>query len=71
MVVGDVSGKGIPAATVTSLVRYAVRSFAIEHPDPADLLHHVDDVLQASDSDRYYTLVVARLTAETTSGSSR
>ena len=61
VVVGDVSGKGIPAATVTSLVRYAVRSFAIEHPDPADLLHHVDDVLQASDTDRYCTLVVARL----------
>ncbi|GAB3785846.1 PP2C family protein-serine/threonine phosphatase [Nocardioides ungokensis] len=61
VVVGDVSGKGIPAATVTSLVRYTVRSFAIEHPDPADLLHHVDAVLQANDTDRYCTLVVARL----------
>ena len=59
--VGDVSGKGISAATVTTLVRYAVRSFAIDHPDPADLLHHVDAVLRASDTDRYCTLVVARL----------
>jgi len=61
VVVGDVSGKGISAATVTTLVRYTVRSFAIEHPDPADLLHHVDAVLRASDTDRYCTLVVARL----------
>jgi phosphoserine phosphatase RsbU/P len=59
--VGDVSGKGVAAATVTSLVRYAIRSFAIEHPDPADLLRHVDAVLQASDTDRYCTVVVARL----------
>ncbi len=61
VVVGDVSGKGVPAATLTSLVRYAVRSFAIEHPDPADLLHQVDGVLQAHDTDRYCTLVVTRL----------
>ena len=61
VVVGDVSGKGISAATVTTLVRYTVRSFAIEHPDPSDLLHQVDAVLRASDTERYCTVVVARL----------
>ncbi|WGL51654.1 SpoIIE family protein phosphatase [Nocardioides sp. BP30] len=58
---GDVSGKGVSAATVTSLVRYTVRSFAIDHPDPADLLGRVDAVLSANDTRHYCTLVVARL----------
>lgn len=61
VVVGDVSGKGIPAATVTTLVRYTVRSFAIEHPDPAELLQQVDAVLQANGTDRYCTIAVVRL----------
>lgn len=61
VVLGDVSGKGVPAALVTSLVRYTVRSFAIEHPDPAELLRHVDAVLTANETRHYCTLVVARL----------
>ena len=61
VVLGDVSGKGITAATVTSLVRYTVRSLAVEHPDPADLLEHLDRALQRHPTDRYCTLVVARL----------
>ncbi|WP_017934711.1 PP2C family protein-serine/threonine phosphatase [Nocardioides sp. Iso805N] len=61
VVLGDVSGKGVPAALVTSLVRYTVRSFAIEHPDPAELLGQVDAVLTANETRHYCTLVVARL----------
>ncbi|MDA0184022.1 SpoIIE family protein phosphatase [Solirubrobacter phytolaccae] len=34
-VVGDVSGKGAPAAALTALARYTLRATARTHPDPA------------------------------------
>ena len=46
VVLGDVSGKGIPAAVVTSFVRYTIRSFAIAYPDPADLLGALDEAIR-------------------------
>ncbi len=61
VVLGDVSGKGIPAATVTSLVRYTVRSLAIAHPDPADLLTQLDLVMRDHPTDRYCTVALVRL----------
>ena len=61
VVLGDVSGKGVHAATVTSLVRHTVRTLAIDHPDPAELLHGVDAVLTREDTDHYCTLVVVRM----------
>lgn len=62
--IGDVSGKGIPAATVTSLIRYTIRSLAIEHPDPADLLEHLDRTLRDHPTDDYSTLIIVRLDRE-------
>lgn len=61
VVLGDVSGKGVHAGTVTSLVRYTVRSLAIEHSDPAELLAHLDRALRGDLADHYCTLVLARL----------
>ena len=62
VVLGDVSGKGIWAATVTSFVRYTIRALAIEHPEPDDLLRHLDHALHVDGTDHYCTLVLARLT---------
>ena len=62
VVLGDVSGKGISAATVTSFVRYTIRALAIDHPDPCDLLHRLDHAMHVDDTDHYCTLVLARLT---------
>ena len=62
VVLGDVSGKGISAATVTSFVRYTIRALAIDHPDPCDLLRRLDHAMHVDDTDHYCTLVLARLT---------
>ncbi|MGO9872518.1 MAG: PP2C family protein-serine/threonine phosphatase [Acidimicrobiia bacterium] len=37
-VVGDVSGRGLPAATVMASLRYATRAYAVERNDPATIL---------------------------------
>jgi len=37
-VVGDVSGSGLPAATVMASLRYAIRAYAIQGDDPAAIL---------------------------------
>jgi sigma-B regulation protein RsbU (phosphoserine phosphatase) len=58
---GDVSGKGVSAATVTSFVRYTVRALAIDHEDPSDLLAHLDRAMHAHHTDHYCTLVLGRL----------
>ena len=61
VVLGDVSGKGIQAAVVTSFVRHTVRSFAIAHPEPADLLRALDEAMRAHGTDHYCTVVAVRL----------
>ncbi|MDO9457680.1 PP2C family protein-serine/threonine phosphatase [Nocardioides sp.] len=61
VVLGDVSGKGIPAATVTAYIRHTVRDLAMQHADPADLLHELDAGLHQQDTDKFCTVVVLRL----------
>lgn len=59
---GDVSGKGAEAAAVTALVRYTLRTLALQHASPAAVLRELNDVFigQATD-ERYCTLACARL----------
>ncbi len=45
VVVGDVCGQGVEAATVTGLARHTVRSSALEHDSPSTVLTHLNDVL--------------------------
>lgn len=61
LAVGDVRGKGVDAAVVTALVRYAIRAAAVPHPAPADVLAHVNAVLLRDATDRFCTALVARL----------
>ncbi len=64
VVLGDVCGKGVEAAVVTALARYTLRGLAAVLDQPADLLHQLNDVLFAHESDRFCTLVLARLRRE-------
>ncbi len=64
LVIGDVRGKGVEAATVTAFVRHTVRALAVQVHDPAELLHALDRLLAAHPSERFCTLVVARLLRE-------
>ncbi len=62
VVLGDVAGKGIPAATITTHIRHAVRGLAMQHAECATLLHALDRELQDENVERFCTLVVLRLT---------
>jgi serine phosphatase RsbU (regulator of sigma subunit) len=62
VVVGDVSGRGVDAATITGVARHTLRALASE-PSPVAGLERLARVLAASgDSERFVTAVAARLT---------
>ncbi|MET9630228.1 SpoIIE family protein phosphatase [Lentzea sp. NPDC006480] len=62
---GDVSGKGADAAVVTSLTRYTLRSAAIDDPEPAGVLQHLNAVLNHTDP-RLCTVIYGRLRPDST-----
>ena len=45
VVLGDVSGKGVNAAATTSLIRYTLRTLALEEPEPTRVLTKLNDAL--------------------------
>jgi len=45
IVIGDVSGKGLEAATLTSLVKNTIRIFACDDDSPASIMKKVNDVV--------------------------
>jgi len=47
IVIGDVSGKGLQAATATALAKMTIRAFAHEHDSPADVLAHANSVIES------------------------
>jgi len=58
---GDVCGKGVDAAVVTALVRYQLRALAVQLPEPAEVLHALNQVLLKQGTDRFCTVVLLRL----------
>ncbi len=67
---GDVSGRGAPAAAVTSLIRYTLRSTALLEPDPRAVLRTLNaTLLLAPDDDSHFcTLTYGTLTADPAGG---
>lgn len=61
VVLGDVQGKGAEAAAVTALARYTVRAAAVDHDAPRDVLRTLDGELRRALTDRFCTVVLARL----------
>ena len=54
---GDVSGKGLDAARYTAMTKYVLRSFALEHTSPAEIMSHTDEALSAQMGEtRFVTL---------------
>lgn len=45
IIIGDVSGKGIEAAAVTAMVKYAIRSFIYKNPTPEFALTQANNVV--------------------------
>lgn len=61
VVLGDVAGKGVGAAVLTSLVRYSLRAIAVRVEEPGQVLHELNDVLIRSQTERFCTMSLLRL----------
>jgi sigma-B regulation protein RsbU (phosphoserine phosphatase) len=62
---GDVSGKGVGAAAVTSLTRYTLRAAAVYDDDPTRVLSNLNAVLRpefSSDDPRFCTAIFGVIT---------
>ena len=65
LVVGDVMGKGVPAATLMGQMRSAVRTLAAVDPDPAAILSGLDQLAMGFAPDDIVTLVIVSLDVDT------
>jgi sigma-B regulation protein RsbU (phosphoserine phosphatase) len=61
VVLGDVCGKGLPAAIVTSLARYTVRAEALRTPYPSAVLASLHDVLVRYHPEQFCTALFASI----------
>lgn len=59
LVMGDVMGRGVPAAALMGQLRAAVRAYAAQDLAPADLLGHLDGVVHGLSDDILVTCVYA------------
>jgi PAS domain S-box-containing protein len=60
VMIGDVCGKGAPAAALTSAARYTVHAAAIEHREPVAILSVLNEALLRQDLDgRFCTMLFA------------
>ena len=60
-VMGDVCGKGVPAAAVMALARYTIRTAALSRSRPSTILATLNEAILRSDLDRFCTACVARI----------
>jgi PAS domain S-box-containing protein len=63
--VGDVAGRGVPAAAVMGQLRTALRVFALSSPSPARVVASLNDFMRALDEPDMATLVYVVLDPET------
>jgi sigma-B regulation protein RsbU (phosphoserine phosphatase) len=61
IVIGDVLGKGAPAATVTALARYTVRAAAIQVREPSLILGMLNDAMRRQQAETFCTIAYARV----------
>ena len=61
VVIGDVLGKGAPAATVTALARYTVRAAAVQVREPSLILTMLNDAMRRQQAETFCTIAYARV----------
>jgi putative methionine-R-sulfoxide reductase with GAF domain len=59
VVMGDVAGSGLPAAVIMGRMRSALRSYALETSDPAEVLRRLDRKMQHFEPDALATVLYA------------
>ena len=61
VVVGDVAGSGLGSAVVMGRMRSALRAYALEFPDPADVVRKLDQKMQYFEGEVMATVSYAQL----------
>jgi serine phosphatase RsbU (regulator of sigma subunit) len=61
LVVGDVSGRGLHAATTMAALRYAIRAYAAQDDGPAEILTKISRLLNVSESGQLATVLCAEV----------
>jgi serine phosphatase RsbU (regulator of sigma subunit) len=64
LVVGDVSGRGLRAATVMASLRYAIRAYAAQGDEPAVILDRLSGLLSVAGDGHFATVVCALVDIE-------
>ena len=59
LVVGDVSGRGLPAAATMATLRYAIHAYAAQGDPPARILTKLSDLVSVADSHQLATVLCA------------
>jgi phosphoserine phosphatase RsbU/P len=59
VVVGDVAGRGLPAAVEMGRLRHALRAYTLDTADPAELLHRLDRHVRQFEPDVMATVLCA------------
>jgi phosphoserine phosphatase RsbU/P len=59
VVIGDVAGSGLPAAVIMGRMRSALRAYALETRDPAEVLSRLDRKIQHFEADAMATVLYA------------
>jgi serine phosphatase RsbU (regulator of sigma subunit) len=59
VVIGDVAGSGLPAAVIMGRMRSALRAYAVETADPAEVLARLDRKMQHFEPDAMATVAYA------------
>jgi hypothetical protein len=64
--VGDVCGRGLVAAVMMASLRYSIRAYALEQPDPASILDRLGAMMDTTADDKFATVICGVL--DTTAG---
>jgi serine phosphatase RsbU (regulator of sigma subunit) len=60
-VVGDISGRGLPAATTMAALRFAVRAYLAEGHDIETVMTHLDRLIDVDTDHQFATVLLAEL----------
>ena len=63
-VVGDVSGRGLPAATIMASLRFAIRAYAAQGDDPASILTKLAELIDVGDRGHFATVLCGVINVE-------
>ncbi len=64
LVVGDVSGRGLRAATTMASLRYAIRAYAAQDDDPPTILCKLSQLLSVMEDRQFATVLCVEVMAE-------